>query len=64
MPEFKLTDPLVRAWLKNRVEAFVPRVKKLKATKAKPYTWSLRELAADMQRTLDELNDRIDTLGL
>lgn len=55
------TEPLIRAWLKNRAEAFVPRIKKTKPTKAAPYTFTLEQLADDMRRTLDELEERIES---
>lgn len=53
------SEALVRAWLLNRANGFVPRIKKLKPTKSKPYTFSLEQLSEDMRRTLIELNERI-----
>lgn len=53
------TEALIRSWLHNRIEVFMPRIKKLKPTKAAPYTFTLEELTTDMQRTLNELQDRI-----
>lgn len=59
---FKMTDPLARAFLQNRIDGFSPRIKKLKATKTKPYTFTLEELAADLRRTLKEFEDRIKAI--
>lgn len=58
------TEALIRAWLRVRIEAFLPRIKKLKPTRAQPYTFTLEELAADMRRTLMELEGRIADKGL
>ncbi|MFA6158877.1 MAG: hypothetical protein WC763_04645 [Candidatus Paceibacterota bacterium] len=53
------TDPQIRAWLQVRAEAFTPRIKRTKKTKAAPYAFTLEALAADMRRTLKELEERI-----
>ncbi len=53
------TEPLTRAWLENRIQAFVPRIKKAKKTKAAPYEHTLDFLVLDLERTLTELKDRV-----
>lgn len=53
------TEAQTRAWLTVRAEAFVPRIKRIKKTKAEPYTFTLEELAVDMARTLEEFKVRI-----
>lgn len=53
------TQKFIRSWLFVRMEAFAPRIKKVRDTLAKPYTFELEELAADLRRTLNELEDRI-----
>lgn len=58
MPEFKITDPLSRAFLQNRIQGFLPRIKKMTKTKSPKPVFTLDELAADLERTLAEFKDR------
>lgn len=60
-PRNTCTEPWIRSWLENRVQAFVPRVKKTKPTKVAAYTFTLEELIADIERTLTELKERTAT---
>lgn len=57
-----MTDPLARAFLQNRIDAFKPRIKKMKKTKTGGYVWELQELANDMRRTLKEFEERIRSI--
>lgn len=55
----RYTENLTRSILKNRIESFLPRITRLKKTKAAPHAFSLQELAADLERTLVDIKDRI-----
>lgn len=52
------SEAQARAWLKVRIDGFLPRIKKLRKTKNKNYEHTLHELYLDLRDTLEEFKRR------